>query len=350
MSEGPFIRSVYCMNVEEPWTNSADEASPGIVESDSPIQKDQTVFDNPAQANDLFNIHVSKHHDRFIYKLPIESCYMNVLPSYRVQYYVRDNRNSARIAKDEVAIPEAALGTNEQQSLKVAESRHKENDVQENLDATFVANSVPPLNAQEGTDLAEKSHMGNPWKSSVYAWELHEEVPDTKDTMIYNFEVGQNIHVTPVHAVPLEISNSSEKIEALPLQPFETASYIQNGPAEKFISPMESHYIGIPNDLYLFYLNGAQKVPEVTLQEKDTEKEKAPEIQTVFCAPRQADQQSSDSKHENINPNGFPGPSQFPEVQYATQYSPFGEAFAPVTCSAYQHNELNELASCIDAV
>ncbi|VDO53416.1 unnamed protein product [Haemonchus placei] len=130
------VWSVYCMNVEKLWTNSADKASPGIIEPGSPNKQDQTVFDNPVQANDLFNVHVSKHHDRFICKredilmmtdsyttlilhvaVPIESCYMNVLPSYRVQYYVRDNRKSAGISRDEVAIPEAALGTNEQQVI-----------------------------------------------------------------------------------------------------------------------------------------------------------------------------------------------------------------------------------------
>ncbi|KHJ87664.1 hypothetical protein OESDEN_12555 [Oesophagostomum dentatum] len=153
--------------------------------------------------------------------------------------------------------------------------------------------------------------------------------------------------------------NPSENL-AVPLQMQMTKNYTK---------ATDSEYLGIPNDLYPAYRN---TVPTYTRYDERKDQDATFKVASVSVpAPEGpvandtcSDIDKCDTAQENpafasrftaqIKPGQAAAPAHVPDfAHYTTQYSTVGNAFAPVgqpQVSEYQFEDLNDLASCIDAI
>ncbi|KAK5965862.1 hypothetical protein GCK32_002528 [Trichostrongylus colubriformis] len=383
----PFVRSTYYMNAERPWATCGEETLP--------THHRQAASDDPKQINHPFPAHFPQQKPS-IFK---PSAYVNELPSYTVNYYMENSPNLAKILENEAGsidipvttepcrqaqhnVPQntivANIGENSVSPLLASQgatkpeakntgkqwetsayawdfheevpcSQAQQNVPQNTIVANIGENSVSPLLASQEATKPEAKNTGKQWETSAYAWNFHEEVPDMENTIKLDFEVGQDVFATASQALPLEYSNNIDEMES-PVEYMKPKYSTQlNSPSksEKYISPLESQYIGIPNDFYLAYSSCPQQFPDITVSNVI---QSPYELQTVHAVPVQANQQPIGTIDAGIDPKDLPAPVHFPSVHYAAQYSPYGEAFSPVRPSAYQQEELNDLVSCIDGM
>ncbi|CAJ0604766.1 unnamed protein product [Cylicocyclus nassatus] len=204
---------------------------------------------------------------------------------------------------------------------------------------------------------------------SDYAWKRLEQ-EKLAQYAIRDYEHEQSLppadapfeaeNVIPQHVGKFSICTTGEAI-------VEQAPPVKAGSNQ----PVDSEYVGIPNDLYPAYRK------ELTSYMPSLSQKIAP-IHQGYCdfslpdAPIPNDTVSESEKCDTAQENPIfqsrfgsqvkvkrttvpaPPPVRLPEVtRYTTQYSTIGNAFAPVgqpQISEYQYEDLNDLASCIDAI
>ncbi|KAK6738659.1 hypothetical protein RB195_020649 [Necator americanus] len=193
-----------------------------------------------------------------------------------------------------------------------------------------------------------------------------------------NADYGLEQELPPADvSAPLEMGQFNQCIQ----QPIEPPALIYKEevpeqpiqPELKAKKSVDSLYFGIPNDLYPAYRKKLE--PYMIYDEPPT---KPYEIHNTVIAPRDevpqpsgiivnnmdSDIEGCDTAQENpllrsrfvtqMKQKEIPPPLETPSVpRYMTQYSSIGNAFAPVgqaQVSEYHYEDLNDLASCIDAI
>ncbi|EYC26958.1 hypothetical protein Y032_0009g448 [Ancylostoma ceylanicum] len=186
-----------------------------------------------------------------------------------------------------------------------------------------------------------------------------------------NQGLQQAVQHIPVQPSPPMYKYRNNEVE-VEIQKGYEAKYLANG--------VDSEYVGIPNDLFPAYRK--QPITYVPPPEKPMIKqlpkyevhnvvvtapprENAPPQNRAFVEEAPSDIDQCNTAQENPmfrsrfttqvkHTRDLHTPVRLPEVpRYTTQYSTIGNAFAPVgqpLISEYQYEDLNDLASCIDAI
>ncbi|KAL6736294.1 hypothetical protein Aduo_006662 [Ancylostoma duodenale] len=228
---------------------------------------------------------------------------------------------------------------------------------------------------------------------SDYAWKRFDRKKRMQYTVDGNYDYEQEL--PPADASAPYLPGQMDQGFQQPVQPSapmynkynndEVEVQIQNNYEPKYLAnAVDSEYVGIPNDLYPAYSRqlkayAAPEKPVIKQLPKydvhnvvaATREHAAPQREPVLAqnrafaeeGPSDIDQCNTAQEHPmfrsrfttQVKPTrDLHAPIRLPEVpRYTTQYSTIGNAFAPVgqpLISEYQYEDLNELASCIDAI
>ncbi|PIO68116.1 hypothetical protein TELCIR_10109 [Teladorsagia circumcincta] len=249
------------MYAERPWTTCENEAKFSAAKPTTPVfstYQDQTAFQEQVNAYHLFppsTLRKPVPQKTSVSGPPIESSYLIDIPSYTAKYYMGNGPATGNILDKE-------LDNND-----VYPQAHRY--------------QVSPM-------MIEQSHQA----PKCLAKNIFVATPD-----------GDPVSpLTPLQEAVTPKMNSTEAEIVLAESTTPRGSpQPQHSPTDvKYISPMESKYLGMPNDLYNAYSTVPQMFPETIVSNV---KQNPNEIQTVFASPVQADQQPLEKVNEGASQN-----------------------------------------------
>ncbi|RCN46889.1 hypothetical protein ANCCAN_07068 [Ancylostoma caninum] len=245
-------------------------------------------------------------------------------------------------------------------------------------------------------EFAKEEAIAEVSEYSDYAWKRLDRKKRMQYTVDKNYDYEQELPPADASA-PFSASPMGQLNQGLqqPVQPSaptynrynndEVEVQIQNSYEPKYLgNTVDSEYVGIPNDLYPAYTRQLKayaapekpvikqlpkydihKVVAAPREDVAPQREHVPTQNRAFLEEAPSDIDQCNTAQENPMfrsrfttqvklPRDLQAPVRLPEVpRYTTQYSTIGNAFAPVgqpLISEYQFEDLNDLASCIDAL